>query len=310
MAGGVPIKLTNWGIIPGCCSNVIMVNQSVINSYGGFPKDGTFIAGVEPGGGVYRMAGGAPLRLNNWGAVPGCCNNVIMLNQGSIDSFNHMRSVPLDGTFIGGVEPGGGVYRIAGAAPIRLTNWGAVPGCCNNVIIVNQWTIDSLQRMAPVPADGTFIGGVESGGSVYRVVGGAPIKLSNWGIVPGCCNNVIIVNQASIDNLDHLWAKPADGTFIAGVESGGGVYRIAGGAPLQLNDWGIIPGCCDFVNFVNQSSIDTHDHMNTVPVDGTILQGRPSMDYWLIQGGHRTATSASSAAIAVNDQTVAAIPIG
>ncbi|HUC20754.1 MAG TPA: hypothetical protein VMR98_04650, partial [Candidatus Polarisedimenticolaceae bacterium] len=254
MAGGVPIKLTNWGILPGCCGNVQMVHQSVIDSFGGFPANGTFIAGAEPGGGVYRIAGGAPIKLTNWGAVPGCCSNVIFVNQGSIDSFSHMRSVPLDGTYIAGSEPGGGIYRIAGAAPIKLTNWGILPECCSNVVFVNQSSIDGLSRMSAIPSDGTFIGGAEPGGGVYKIVGGAPIRLTNWGIVPGCCSNVIMVNQGSIDNLDHMRSVPIDGTFISGIESGSAVYRMAGGAPLKLTNWGAVPGCCGNVNFVNQGS--------------------------------------------------------
>jgi hypothetical protein len=115
------------------------------------------------------------------------------------------------------------------------------------------------------------------------------------------------VNQATIDSLDHLRPYPADGTYIRAVDDGA-IYRVAGGAPLYINDCTYLAGCADFVNINLQTVVD-RDHLRSTPVDGTLLQGRPSDAYWEIVGGCRRPGAAAPGAIQVTDNAVNRFPL-
>ena len=68
-------------------------------------------------------------------------------------------------------------------------------------------------------------------------------------------------------------------------------------------------GGCAAVN-VNQSSIDSLDHLRSVPADGTLLEGMPSATYWQIQSGKRSSiASPGSSAVQVTDVTLQRIPL-
>ncbi|MDQ7802725.1 hypothetical protein Q5425_03220 [Amycolatopsis sp. A133] len=71
---------------------------------------------------------------------------------------------------------------------------------------------------------------VEAGGSgIYRFVGGALVRLFNWGAIPGFDGGrVVDVNFQSLANLDHIAPVPADGSYINIVEAGGSCARPSG----------------------------------------------------------------------------------
>ncbi|MCR6487835.1 CHAP domain-containing protein [Amycolatopsis sp. OK19-0408] len=226
--GGAPVRLFNWGALPGFDgSRAYGINfQSlvVLDHMRPVPADGAYINIVEAGGsGVYRFVGGAPVRLFNWGALPGFDGGrVVDVNFQSLVNLDHMAPVPADGAYISIVEAGGsGIYRFAGGAPVRLFNWGALPGFDGGrVVDVNFDSLATLDHMRSVPADGTWLGSAETG-IVYRVAGGAALRLYNHGALPGFSGaNVVMVNQATLDNRDHLLATPVDGTVLQGFPSG------------------------------------------------------------------------------------------
>jgi uncharacterized protein YbaR (Trm112 family) len=239
---------------------------------GGF-ADGSF---VSYNGRVYRIAGGAPIYVSNWADVGGS-QPTTALSQAQFDA---LPQYPADGSFVTGAS--GRVYRIAGGAPIYVSNWADVGGSHSSVQI-SQSAIDNADGSAPwnhlhqYPADGSFVTGAS--GRVYRIAGGAPIYVSSWADVGGSHSSVQI-SQSAIDNADgsapwnHLHQYPADGTFVTGAS--GYVYRIAGGAPIYVNNWADVGGSHPSVQ-ISPSAIANADgsvpwnHLHQYPVDGTLL---------------------------------------
>ncbi|HEX3783088.1 MAG TPA: hypothetical protein VHX38_25760 [Pseudonocardiaceae bacterium] len=277
-----------------------------------FPwADGSFANIHEAGGnGIYEFVGGAPIRQSDWSYLKGFPGGAIAdINYQSLVNLDHMHAVPNNGSFMNIHEAGGnGVYEFIGGAPVQQSNWGNLPGFPGaNTADVNYTSLVNLDHMNAVPSDGTFVNIQEAGGNgVYEFVGGAPLRQYNWGILPGFQPNMPSINYTSLVNLDHMNATPSNGEFIASAETGV-VYRLAGGASLKLYNQGGIPGYNGAL-WVNQQTIDTTDHMNTVPADGTVLEGVTSQTYWQIEGGKRVATTPNSSAVVVDEQTVADIP--
>jgi surface antigen len=231
--------------------------------------EGSFVRAADNGR-IYRIAGGAPLWLSS--CVDGC-TGLVNTTQAII---NGLRPVPTDGKFLRAAETGR-VYRVVGGAPIWLSS--CVDGC-PGLVNVNQWTIDVLDHLRAVPANGSFLRAAETG-RVYRVVGGAPIWLSSC--VDGC-PGLVKVNQWSVDVLDHLRPYPADGSFLRAAETGR-VYRAAGGAPMWLSS--CVDGCPGLVN-VNQWSVDVLDHLRPHPADGTLLRAVETGRVYMVNAGSPT----------------------
>ncbi len=309
MVGGAPIRQFNWGAIPDFRGSATSISHADLGKLPTYPRDGSFISIAEAGGtGIYEFAGGAPIRQFNWGAIPGYNpQSVVSVNFESLAQLDHMRPKPKDGTFISIAEAGGsGIYEFAGGAPIRQFNWGAIPGF-NGATPINFESLAKLDHMNQYPSDGTFISIAEAGGAgIYEFAGGAPLRLFNQGIIPGF-NSVVTVNFESLAKLDHMRPNPENGKFLASRETGV-VYRTAGGAALKLYNWGAIPGYGNII-WVNQRTIDQHDHLLTTPTNGTILQGVTSNSDWLINNGARSSTTNKSGAVIVDEQTIANFPV-
>jgi hypothetical protein len=201
---------------------------------------------------------------------------------------------PPDGTF---VSYAGNVYRIAGGAPIYVSNWAAVGGAQpTEALTASQWS-----ALNAVPANGTLISSTATG-MVYEIAGGAPLYVSNFAAIGGP-RSVVGVDQWDLDNitspLAHLNAVPADGTLVgasAGGPFGGGVFVIAGGAPLYVSNWAAIGGPqtvvgideWDIANITNPAA-----HLNAVPANGTFINTSTGHVY-RIAGGAPFAVSSWS----------------
>jgi hypothetical protein len=128
------------------------------------------------------------------------------------------------------VRETGEVYRIAGGAPIYVSNWDAVGGP-QQTTGISQAELDSLSRY---PADGTLVS--NAAGEVYRFAGGAPIYVSSWGAIGGP-QATTRVDAYSLDHtagsgpLSHVRYYPADGTILR-AGAAGAYYRVASGVPL------------------------------------------------------------------------------
>jgi hypothetical protein len=210
-----------------------------------------------------------------------------------------------DGTF---VQVAGlpATYRIAGGAPLYLSDWNAVGGP-QPVTVISQQQFNSLP---PVPADGTFL--QTSTGAVYRVAGGAPLYVSDRSRFGGA-QPYVTIDQWDIDNITnpaaHLNPVPANATFLT--TTSGHVYRVAGGAPFAVSSWSVFGGVQPSVT-VDPWNIDNISnpaaHLAARPVDGTLVEGLPSQSYWVFAVGSRQRTGAVASAIKVDDIGLAAFP--
>jgi hypothetical protein len=124
-------------------------------------------------------------------------------------------SIP-DGTFVE-VEGTSEVYRVAGGAPLFVSDWSAFGGP-QPATVITQQQFDALN---PVPLGGTLLD--TSSGSVYRVAGGAALPVDDiyalGGVPPA-----VTVDEWDTSNagnpLAHLVPAPADGTAVEGMPSG------------------------------------------------------------------------------------------
>ena len=223
---------------------------------GGIP-DGSLVR--TPNGDIFRIAGGAPLHLSSCAPFNGCAGVI------AVNDLSQFASQPRNGTTIATPQSETGrIYKVAGGAPLWLSNCSAD---CGAPVLVNQWTIDTLNHLNPVPSNGTTLSTPSSEtGRIYKVAGGAPLWLSNCS---ADCGAPVLVNQWTIDTANHLNPVPSNGTTLSTPSSETGrIYKVAGGAPLWLSN---CSADCGAPVLVNQWTIDTANHLNPVPSNGTTL---------------------------------------
>jgi surface antigen len=289
LAGGAPIYVSTWNNVGGQQATTTL-DDGAFAALRQFPTDGTLLNGS--GGGVFVVAGGAPLYLSNYAAIGGSRGG-IGVDQAAIDNagggtvWGHLRAVPSDGTILD--ASGGGVFVVAGGAPLYVSNWGNIGGMRGGVL-VDQWDIDNASNPAAhlrmLPLDGTAINSVLTG-TVYVIAGGAPIAVSSWDAIGGARPSVG-VDQWDLDNLTnpaaHLRKLPADGTLLNTIA--GPVYVVAGGAPIFVSSWDAIGGQKPAttvdpwaINNIGNAVV----HLNAVPAEGTVLL--PGAEAYVVAGG-------------------------
>jgi hypothetical protein len=120
--------------------------------------DGTFVQ-VAGSSSIYRVAGGAPLLVSSWDPFGGP-QPVAVLTAQQFASLNH---VPTNGTFL--TTPSGVAYRVAGGAPILVSDWSLFGGA-RRAVLIDQWNLDNtsnpLSHLNAKPADGTIVEGLPS----------------------------------------------------------------------------------------------------------------------------------------------------
>jgi hypothetical protein len=206
------------------------------------------------GGGVFIVAGGAPLYLSSYDAVPSAKNGGVAVDQWDINNpanpAAHLNAVPANGTVLN--SSGGGVFIVAGGAPLYLSSYDAVPSAKNGGVAVDQWDINNPANPAAhlnaVPSNGTFIN--TATGHVYRIAGGAPFAVSSWSVFGGV-QPYVTVDQWDLDNIAnpgaHLKARPVDGTLVEGLPAhaywsfNGGLRSpaAAGSGAVSVDDVGL-----------------------------------------------------------------------
>ncbi|MGI5204743.1 cutinase family protein [Spirillospora sp. CA-108201] len=136
-AGGAPLRLSSCEI--GCDTVVRISGASVANLDHMRPVPGDNATVRTETGAVYKFAGGAPLWLSN--CDPGC-GDPVNVTQWTVDSREHMKPAPANGTNIKAVENGtlfrtrGGEADLAGQCP-------AASGC-STAVVVNQASVDPI----------------------------------------------------------------------------------------------------------------------------------------------------------------------
>ena len=226
IAGGAPVYVSNWDHVGGNPGNVRALTTGEFAALRQYPVDGTLISGWAPGdpdhGSVYRVAGGAPIYVSSWshiGGDPGTTVGVDLFaikHAGGGGVLDHLRQRPVDGTLISGWAPGdpdhGSVYRVAGGAPIYVSNWshiGGDPGTTVGVdlaAIRNAGSAGVWNHLLYRPSDGTYL---KAGSKTYRVSKGAPILQSapHDGVV---VDPVAIANAGKPGVWSHLAAPPSE----------------------------------------------------------------------------------------------------
>jgi hypothetical protein len=208
-----------------------------------FP-DGTYLQ-VEGSEAIYEIVGGAPLFVSPeyWSTL-----SAPKLTPISQQQFALLNKVPVDGTLV--EDSTGALYRVAGGAPLLVSNPGLFEGI--QPVQIDHWNIANAGNPAVhlngFPANGTFLR--TTTGGVYRVAGGAPFAISSWAPLGGFRPSVT-VDQWDLSNLSnpaaHLSAMPRSGTVVEGLPShtywtfAGGTRRLASTrlAAVQVSDSGL-----------------------------------------------------------------------
>jgi hypothetical protein len=134
----------------------------------GVVPDGTFVQ-VTGSTEIYRIAGGAPLLVNDWSGFGGP-QPVQQITQ---IQFDELRSFPADGTFLS-ESATGPTYRVAGGSPIGIGTWDIYGGPQPNIQI-DPWDIQNMSspfaHLRSAPADCTVVQGLPSG-AYWQFAGG------------------------------------------------------------------------------------------------------------------------------------------
>lgn len=229
--------------------------------------NGTYIK-VKGNHTVYRVAGGAPLKVYSWSGVGGS-KPLKTISQSQFDS---LRKYPKNGTILRGATTGH-VYIVAGGSPMHVHSWKAVGGQ-KPVTNVDQRAIN--HQLRNFPENGTYVRGATTG-HVYTVAGGARMHVSSWKDVGGS-KPVVNVAQRAIDR--ELRNHPENDTVVRGAITGH-VYIVAGGSPMHVSSWNDVGGRKPLTN-VDQSAID---HLPNYPSNGTLLRGATTGHVYTVAGG-------------------------
>jgi hypothetical protein len=226
VAGGAPLYVSGCADFDGCAGDV-NIDEWDIDHAGSaashlslVPGNGTMIRSVQTGA-IYIVAGGAPLYVSGCADFGGCAGDV-NIDQWDIDNAgsgpSHLALVPANGTMIRSVQTGA-IYIVAGGAPLYVSSCAHFDGCAGNVDI-DVWDIDNAgsaaSHLSLVPANATFIRR-GTGGTVYRVAGGYPFRISNCKAIGGCQSPVVVDpwDLAHLRNAAaHLRSAPRNGTVV------------------------------------------------------------------------------------------------
>jgi hypothetical protein len=155
--------------------------------------------------------------------------------------------------------------------------------------------------------DGTFVSVAGTSG-VYRLAGGAPLFVSDWSSVGG----EQPITYLSAQQFESLCPVPVNGTFL--MSSTGAVYRVAGGAPVNIPSWSVFGAVQPYVTIDQWDLANLGNpitHLDAVPANGTVVKGLPSGNYWTFSRGRRTLGGPRAGAVAVADaglKPFAAVP--
>jgi hypothetical protein len=212
---------------------------------------------------------------------------------------------PPDGSF---VTYQGRNYQMVGGAPVLVSNWAAVGGIqATRVLNAHQWS-----ALRSWPANGTLItAGLN--GTVYELVGGAPMLVSGWTAIGGQ-RPVVAVDPWDLSHLANptvrLRTTPADGTYVTSGATGQS-YRIAGDAAFPITSWSAFGGpqvatTIDAWNLLHPSN--PLSRLRAHPINGAVVQAIRAGSYWQFTAGYRTKVAAVPTAVAIDDSALAAYP--
>jgi hypothetical protein len=164
IAGGAPLYVNDWNAVGGIQTYTV-ISQQQFDALNPVPANGTVFQ--TDTGAVYLVAGGAPMYVSSTSVfsappVPFLVDGWDVDNVGN--GYSHLNPAPSNGTFL--TTTTGQNYRVAGGAPIGVTNWTAFGGVQASVLI-DPWDIANIwnpaARLVYRPAVGTVVEGLPSG---------------------------------------------------------------------------------------------------------------------------------------------------
>ncbi len=259
--------------------------------------DGTFVR-VTGTAAVYRIVGGAPVRVSSWASF-GSTNPVAVVDA---PQFARLRPVPADGTYLKDSSTGA-MYRTAGGSPLQISKadaptmpgWGASP-----VWTVDHWALVQGDHLLPVPADRTQVCRVDTH-DCFVIAGGAPMAVpaTATGQVPGWSSRPrTVVSSAEFASWAHLRPVPADGTLLCD-GSTMTCYSTVDGAPLVTPavDARRLPGwTATAAVTVPHLEFTREVHLRGAPRDGTVLCPLDQKTCFVVAGRAPLAISPAAAA--------------
>ena len=131
-------------------------------------------------------------------------------------------------------------------------------------------------------ANGSFVQ-VSGSSAIYEIAGGAPLYVSSWAHVGGSHPYSVVSEQ----EFSALPQAPANGTFLRDAGSGG-IWEVAGGAPLYVSSCANLGGCNGAINvdlWDIQNAGNPASHLHQVPSNGTYLRDPTGYTIWEVAGG-------------------------
>jgi len=192
IAGGAPLLVSDWSDVGGEQTYTVITPQQFA-ALNPVPTNGTLIETNT--GGVYLIAGGAPLFVSSL-AVFGD-PQPLLVDEWNIDNvgnpLSHLSALPSSGTFL--TTTTGLTYRVAGGAPLGIIDW-SVFGGAKPAVTIDPWDVENLfnpaAHMLYRPTVGTVVEGLPSGaywefGPKNRyLVAAEPgaVRVADHGLVP------------------------------------------------------------------------------------------------------------------------------
>ena len=164
IAGGAPLLVSDWSAVGGVQPYTVITQQQ-FDSLNPVPANGTVFQ--TDTGAVYMVAGGAPMFISST-SVFTTPPLPFLVDEWNVDNIgnpsSHLNTVPSNGTFL--TTTLGQNYRVAGGAPIGVTNWTVFGGVQGSVLI-DPWDIANIWNPAAHlvyrPSIGTVVEGLPSG---------------------------------------------------------------------------------------------------------------------------------------------------
>ena len=250
---------------------VLMGYANPIERYDQRLGEGAFIR-VKGTTAIYRVAGGAPVRVVSWTQFGGA-QHVSDVEQAQ---FDRLGRYPANGTYVQDAQTQA-VYRMAGGAPLlvstadqaKLPLWGVAAA-----IGLDHNAFTHHYNLRAVPYDRTQLYRVDTG-QYYVVAGGAPMlvpvadvkQVGSWS-----SKRTISVSGAEFTAYRSLRSTPANGTFLCDGSSTS-CYRVAGGSPLLMGAKDApVPGFTTTAAVrVPHYEFAHYVHLAAHPADGTVL---------------------------------------
>jgi hypothetical protein len=308
--GGAAVHVDSCAPLDGCPKIKVI---SSLAGYAAVPANGSFVR-IQNGpaeGYIGRFVGGAVVHVDSCVPLDGCAG-VVGLDAGGAAAYVAAHPLPANGSYVW-IADGpskGWVGRFVGGALIHVDSCVPLGGCPGEVPL-DSGGVAAYVAAHPLPASGSYVWIADgpSKGWVGRFVGGALIHVDSCVPLGGCPGEVPL-DSGGVAAYMAAHPLPANGSYVlvADGPDAGLIARAAGGAFLGLTDCAVLGGCPGFVTLDSGGFAD-YVKARPLPADGTVLEGLPSQDTWVVLDGERVLTAASSAAVAVDDASLAAIPI-